>query len=83
MSCHIPAQDTFKSFLLPAPFPSKKDTAFMVYTPGSANWNLWFRDNWGTQPFDSGQVAMDYDMVMAFKSMSQLSKSTIRRDKIN
>lgn len=75
MSCHIPAQDTFKSFLLPAPFPSKKDTGFMVYTPGSAQWNLWFRDNAGTTPFDAGQVAMDYDMVMAFKSMNNYQKA--------
>ena len=67
MSCHSPAQDTFTSFLLPGPFPT--DTLF-VYTPGSANWNLWFRDDYGTVPFDSGQVAMDYDMVMAFKSVS-------------
>lgn len=67
MSCHSPAQDTFKSFLLPAPFPTS-DTLF-VYTPGSANWNLWFRDNAGNVPFDAGQVGMDYDMVMAFKSV--------------
>lgn len=75
MSCHIPAQDTFKSFLLPAPFPKKSDTAFMVYTPGSKDWNLWFRDNAGNVPFDSGQVAMDYDMVMAFKSMKNYNKA--------
>ncbi|PSL44253.1 hypothetical protein CLV51_106119 [Chitinophaga niastensis] len=67
MSCHSPAQDTFKSFLLPGPFPN--DTLF-VYTPGSPKWKLWFRDNYGNVPFDSGQVAMDYDMVMAFKSVS-------------
>lgn len=66
MSCHSPAQDTLKSFLLPGPFPS--DTLF-VYTPGSPQWNLWFRDDYGNVPFDSGQVAMDYDMVMAFKSV--------------
>lgn len=66
MSCHSPAQDTFTSFLLPAPFPG--DTLF-VYTPGSPKWMLWFRDNYGNVPFDSGQVAMDYDMVMAFKSV--------------
>lgn len=70
MSCHLPAQDTFMSFLLPAPFPKKTDTAFYVYKPGSANWNLWFGDNDGNTSFDSGQVAMDYDMVMAFKSAS-------------
>lgn len=67
MSCHLPAQDTFKSFLLPGPFPSS-DTLF-VYSPGSAKWNLWFRDNYGDVPFDAGQVGMDYDMVMAFKSI--------------
>jgi hypothetical protein len=68
MSCHIPSQYSFNSFLLPAPVPKKTDTAFFVFTPGSAEWNLWFRDNYGTVPFDSGQVGMDYDMVMAFKS---------------
>ncbi|KAA2238856.1 hypothetical protein F0L74_21825 [Chitinophaga agrisoli] len=67
MSCHLPAQDTFKSFLLPAPFPTSD--SLLVYTPGSAQWNLWFRDNAGDVPFDSGQVGMDYDMVMAFKSV--------------
>ncbi len=67
MSCHLPAQDTFKSFLLPAPFPTSD--SLLVYTPGSAQWNLWFRDNRGDVPFDSGQVGMDYDMVMAFKSV--------------
>lgn len=66
MSCHSPAQDAFTSFLLPAPFPV--DT-FFVYTPGSPKWMLWFRDNYGNVPFDSGEVAMDYDMVMAFKSV--------------
>lgn len=67
MSCHSPAQDTFKSFLLPGPFPTSD--SLLVYTPGSADWNLWFRDDYGNVPFDSGQVAMDYDMVMAFKSI--------------
>ncbi|HEY8917921.1 MAG TPA: hypothetical protein VIM87_15860 [Chitinophaga sp.] len=67
MSCHSPAQDTFKSFLLPGPFPP--GNKLLVYTPGSAKWNLWFRDDYGNVPFDSGQVAMDYDMVMAFKSV--------------
>jgi hypothetical protein len=66
MSCHSPAQDAFTSFLLPGPFP---DSTFYVYTPGSAQWNRWFRDDYGNVPFDSGQVAMDYDMVMAFKSV--------------
>ncbi|PZF74128.1 hypothetical protein [Taibaiella soli] len=69
MSCHSPSQDTFKSFLLPAPFPKNSDTAFFVYTPGSKNWNLWFRDLAPNEAFDAGQTSMDYDMVMAFKSI--------------
>lgn len=69
MSCHSPAEDAISSFLLPAPFPKSTDTAFYVYTPGSEKWKLWFRDNYGNVPFDSGQVALDYDMVMAFKSI--------------
>jgi hypothetical protein len=73
MSCHSPAQDTFKSFLLPSPsFPV--DTLF-VYTPGSPEWKRWFRDDYGNVPFDAGQVAMDYDLVMAFKSMHAYQKA--------
>ncbi len=70
MSCHLPAQDAFNSFLLPGPIPNPKDTGFYVFTPGGEKWNLWFKDNYGNVPFDSGQVAMDYDMVMAFKSIA-------------
>ncbi|WP_367867661.1 hypothetical protein [Pedobacter sp. WC2423] len=69
MSCHSPAQDTFVSFVLPGPFPKSTDTATYVYTPGSAKWKLWFRNNAGNVPFDKGQVAMDYDMVMAMKAV--------------
>lgn len=67
MSCHSPAQYNFNSFLLPGPFPTSD--SLMVYTPGSAQWNLWFRDDYGNVPFDAGQTGMDYDMVMAFKSI--------------
>jgi hypothetical protein len=67
MSCHSVSQDAFNSFLLPGPFPSSD--SLKVYTPGSANWNLWFRDDYGNVPFDKGQVAMDYDLVMSFKSI--------------
>lgn len=73
MSCHLPAQYKFKSFLLPAPFPNSN--TLYVYTPGSSLWNLWFRNNYGNVPFDSTQVAMDYDMVMAFKSMRAYNKA--------
>lgn len=81
MSCHSPAQDSFNSFLLPGPFPN--DTLF-VYTPGSPKWNLWFRNNYGNVPFDSGQVAMDYDMVMAFKSVGafEAAKSSDQNKKL-
>jgi hypothetical protein len=72
MSCHSPAQDNFNSFLLPAPFPG--DT-FFVYTPGSKNWDLWFRNDPGHVAFDKGQAAMDYDMVMAFKSVPNFKAS--------
>ncbi|WP_152620241.1 hypothetical protein [Pedobacter lusitanus] len=70
MSCHSPAQDNFTSFVLPGPFPKQTDTATYVYTPGGPQWKLWFRNNYGNVPFDKGQVAMDYDMVMAFKAVS-------------
>ncbi|HVI44117.1 MAG TPA: hypothetical protein VM802_04590 [Chitinophaga sp.] len=76
MSCHSPAQDTFKSFLLPGPMPraSFGDT-FFVFTPAGKEWMRWFRDDYGNVPFDSGQVAMDYDMVMAFKSVPAFESS--------
>lgn len=74
MSCHSPAQDKFASFLLPADPAAPSDT-LTVYTPGSAKWNMWFRDLYGNVPFDSGQVAMDYDMVMAFKSVRAYNKA--------
>src|SRR5260221_504782 len=74
MSCHLPAQDTLKSFLLPGAFPNPSGPLY-VHTPGSAEWNLWFRDNNGSTPFDAGQVAMDYDMVMAFKSVGAWLKA--------
>jgi hypothetical protein len=72
MGCHSPSQDNFNSFLLPAPFPG--DT-FFVYTPGSSKWNLWFRDDYGTVPFDKGQTSLDYDMVMAFKSIPNFKEA--------
>ena len=87
MSCHLPAQDAFTSFLLPGPFP-KPNGGLQVYTPGSPEWKRWFRDNAGNIAFDSGQVAMDYDMVMAFKSVpafnnaQQSDKLTATRDDV-
>lgn len=71
MSCHSPAQYKFKSFLLPC-LPPSSDT-LQVYTPGSKEWNRWFRSDYGNVPFDSGEIALDYDMVMAFKSIKAYS----------
>jgi len=65
MSCHSPAQDQFVSFLLPAASDSTP-----TYVPRGKNWRLWFQNRPGNVPFNQGQVAMDYDMVMAFKSLT-------------
>lgn len=45
--------------------------AFRLWLQSSVRM-LWFRDNDGAVPFDAGngQVGMDYDIVMAFKSLS-------------
>lgn len=82
MSCHSPAQDEFTSFLLPGPFPKPKVDTLYVYTPGSPQWNLWFRDDAGNVPFDSGQIATDYDMVTAFKSIPAWQKSQAKENKM-
>lgn len=70
MSCHSPAQDLFNSSVFPGNSNPKSDT-LNIYTPGSPKWNLWFRDNYGNVPFNSGpdQVALDYDMVTALQSI--------------
>ncbi len=72
MSCHIPAQDTFKSFLMPSPY---LDFRGIVYTPGSPDWMKWFRDDYGNVAFNAGQVGMDYDMVMAYKSIGNWTQN--------
>ena len=69
MSCHITAQDQFLSFLLPAPFPNSNSDTLPVYTPGGPQWLRYYRDLAGYVPFDAGQVATDFDMVTAFKSI--------------
>ena len=65
MSCHSPAQDSMVAFLLP--IDNKK--GFKAYKPGGEMWSMWFRDDYGNVPFSPGQVAMDYDMATAFKSI--------------
>lgn len=75
MSCHGPAQHQFESFLLPGPMNQQGDT-LQVYQPGSAEWMRWFQDRPGTEPQDSGQIALDYDMVTAFKSLRYWAAAT-------
>ncbi|WP_143309178.1 hypothetical protein [Chitinophaga vietnamensis] len=71
MSCHSSAQYLMLSNLLPGPIKGNKGDTFKVFTPGGTEWRRWFQDNAGTTPFDKlkGQVALDYDMVTAFKSI--------------
>ncbi|PZR19794.1 MAG: hypothetical protein DI539_12835 [Flavobacterium psychrophilum] len=68
MSCHSPAQAKMESFLLPGP-KQKNGAPLTVYVPGSLDWMRWFRDDYGNVPFDPGQIALDYDMAMAAKSI--------------
>jgi hypothetical protein len=85
MSCHSPAewqpqQHKMLSFLLPSfpnpktgpddpPFKPCSDGSICSPAPGSADWFRWFQDREGTQPFDAGSVATDFDMVFAFKTL--------------
>lgn len=69
MSCHLTAQVEFKSFLLPAPFPTTDSDTLPVFEPGGTEWLRWFRDLPGNVAFDSVQTGLDFDMVTAFKSI--------------
>jgi hypothetical protein len=85
LGCHSSAQYSsavaskgqtgMKSFLLPVqnyPF-SKKTKGLLFYPPGSGSnstgWLKWFQNRAGTQSMDPGQIALDYDMVTAFKAI--------------
>lgn len=65
MSCHLPAQQKFASFLLPA----KDITKNIFYSNNDPEWKRYFRDLKGTESFDPGEYSFDYDMAIAFKSM--------------
>jgi len=78
LGCHSTAQYSMKSFLLPTTTPSPAPTnaplsstkqAFVVFDPGSKGWMKWFQSRPGDVPMDAGQVALDYDMVTAFKAI--------------
>jgi hypothetical protein len=76
MSCHGAAEERLLSFIMPSPSPSGKPgeasfngNAMILDPPGGAAWNQWFQDRSGTNPQDPGAVALDYDLVLAFKSI--------------
>jgi hypothetical protein len=78
LGCHISAEYPMKSFLLPTTTyppqsigPKDDDTNdFLVMSaPGSRQWMRWFQSTPGNQPMDAGTTALDYDMVLAFKSL--------------
>ncbi len=41
----------------------------MLFEPGSKGWMKWFQSRPGNIPMDKNQVALDYDMVTAFKAI--------------
>lgn len=53
------------------PVPPTDKTGVNICSPEQAStaWLKWFKNRLGTQPMDSGSVAMDFDMVTAFKSL--------------
>jgi len=73
MSCHSPAQWQFQSFLLPG---HVNNSGYFMATPGSPEWFRWFQDRPGTQPMDAGSIALDYDMMFAFKALPAWAQST-------
>jgi len=78
MSCHSPAEWSMKSFLLPAttyPPTLIENDYILSPAPGSPEWMQWFQDRPGMEPKDPGTIALDYDMVFAFKSLPLWSKA--------
>lgn len=70
MSCHGTAQYPFVANLYPSPnrsFPRDGST-FLLYPPGSPEWNRWFQNRSGKEPQNrnAGAVALDYDMLIMF-----------------
>jgi hypothetical protein len=53
----------------PAPGSGADDGALVLYPPGSDLWMNWFQSRPGTEPQNQGSVALDYDMVTAFKAI--------------
>ena len=55
--------------VLPPPHSHGDERALVLNEPGSTAWLKWFQSRAGDEPMDSGQVALDYDMVTAFKAI--------------
>ncbi|NIF04161.1 hypothetical protein F3J23_01805 [Chryseobacterium sp. Tr-659] len=63
MSCHLPSQQRFSSFLLPSPNGGR---AFFNYnTPAFLRYDR----NLKGESFDKGQYSFDYNMAMNYKAM--------------
>lgn len=70
LSCHGSAQYPFVANLYPSPnrsFPPE-GSPFLLYPPGSPEWNRWFQNRNGKEPQNknAGAVALDYDMLVMF-----------------
>lgn len=85
MSCHGVAEWPMKSFLLPTKTmpPRVVDHNYLVmWPPGSQEWMRWFQSRPGTKPQDQGTVALDYDMIFAFKALPAWQKATTGRSQL-
>jgi len=93
MSCHSPAEYPMQSFLLPVPTQGYSaetnpgavpviDNGLVLFEPGTPDWMKWFKSRNGSTPADPGTVALDYDMVFAFKSLPHWAEATGKQDKM-
>lgn len=70
-------QPNMVSFLLPTttqppttlPPPHGQGGVLVLNEPGLTDWMKWFQSRAGDESMDPGQVALDYDMVTAFKAI--------------
>lgn len=84
ISCHSTGQYPFTANLYPSPnmyFPPEKGK-FLLYRPGSKEWNLWFRNLDGKTAFSSmgnrsGILSTDYDMMLTFALMRSTSSPEV------
>lgn len=66
MSCHGVAEWPMNSFMLPG---VRINDSLKIYKPGSPDFNRWFQSRPGNVPQDSGTIALDYGMNMAYKAL--------------